>query len=542
MDALELIIGVVFVFGHSIVRFNQRFSEPCKAWAMTTKARYAVGAGAYGCSITLIYLLLIGIPGWMPKESLSGWPPAFSKPQLLGALLMTLLLPRVRGLKMADRWLRDFFQRRANIPYEMRRLSAELKQGRAYNIPEELQQRVRDHLEEKGFKANEVVFEEGNKPQHLLTRIAVLILQMDEWNKDPAFSLFLSDNQIQHQLLRNRFAAIRGDMLTLRRNGKPTKDSRAETWQNAVLDEANKLLSDICDFISQAVLQSAWRRSTRESQLRKLGFQAVTSDTAKPLGPVIWDNLISLTGSLFLLVFTAFVVVSYVRSEGPGQMLRKLLVMTLLIPLTQMIGVLAAIWPRQRVNFQPRLPHDPPRNLIYLIIAGGAYAIAFAVTVPAMFLLGERFDNADTWARIAVWSLLVPATVWSTAYNIDRTAQWSRWVDGLINVGLLWIAMFIVCVILGAEDTSQVISRFLIVGVIGFCIGSWIPRKYRESMASPTNSAGAAAPAPGMAVPNMVMPQPVPFVAAARNGRALYLKWEHVPDEDDAEELLPHVA
>lgn len=538
LDPLELTVGACFVFFHSFIRFNRRPAQPTPAWASTTKIRYVSGAIAYASVIILVFVIITHIPGILPDSLTSTWPAAFQRPPLLAALLLTVLLPQIGILKNWDAGIRDFFHRRASIPSAMRRLSAELQTGRTYEVPPQMKAQVQEYLVSKDFRDTDVRFEDGGKLRNLFTRITVLFLQVDKWPGDDVFSSFVTDNEGEHKLLQSRYAALRTDIRTVLRMRKPKTGSSAEKWLNEVLDDTKHFLADLCDFISRAVLQSGWRQQTREAQLRRLGFDLPQPSPPNVVSMDFWNVLISLLGSLLLLMFIMFVFIFRIfHPSSSNPYLKQVLVLTVLVAVMQFVAVMAATIPRRWMVFSRKKSEGPPVALIYMIIA---FSTAFAGTLlslAAQLLIEPRPWNFPKLLGMAIaWSLLGSATTLATAYNIDH--QRPPGVEGLINMVSLSIAMFIVCVLTGANDATQFIERFAVAGVVGFLIGIWIPRRYREesgllepapipSLTVPTAQPPAAAPAvPGTTpTPPQTAPQQPP-----QNLRPLFINWDQGDD------------
>jgi hypothetical protein len=520
---VALALGAAFVFLHSFVRFNRQSDQPTPAWASTTKVRYVGGAIAYSSFIILIYWAITRIPNMLPTSLVAGWPDAFQQPPLLAALLLTVLLPQIGVLKDWDSGIRDFFHRRASIPGAMRALSAQLQTGRDYEVPVEMRDRVVEYLDSRDFRPSDVRFDDDGKLRYLFTRITVLYLQVEQWESDPIFSSFVASDETEFQLLQSRYNALCSDIRTVLRMRKPERGSTAEKLVDEVLQRTKDFLRELCDFVSRAVLQSGWRQPTREAQLHRLGFGAAQPMPPGAVSTDFWNDLISLLGSLLLLLFVSFVLISRIpTTDLQTPTLKEVLVLTFLAAATQFFAVLCATVPRRWMVFSRAKPEGLPVALIYVIIAHVSFAIAALLSLGA----GAIMQPAPRYfpkllGRACSWAVLAPATTLATAYNIDHSGKRSRWVEGIINVVALWVGMFVVCVLTSENNKVEIVEQFAATGAVGFLIGAWIPRRFRKQSAAHPAAIGADPTAASPAATLLTPAPAVPLVPAAQATAAL---------------------
>jgi hypothetical protein len=533
----ELAVGTSFVFLHSLIRFNQRIAKPPKrvakppkAWASTTRVRYVLGATFYAALVTAVYWLIVGVPQLLPANLVTGWPAAFERPPLLAALLLTVLLPKVMELVRCDYGLRWVCQRFARIPKTQQLLSGELQSGRSYSVPEERRNEVTEFLLENGCRPSAVRFDNGNEPKQVFTRVTSLFLKVRGWSKDAPFINFIEDNEVDHELLCARYNVVRTNMLTLFRMNKTANGYKK--FGDDVCNEMRDYLVDLCDFISRGVLQSGWLPAAREAQLSHLGFKVAP---AKPQPSKIthefWNDLILLLGSMALLMFFSFVLAGFLRGLMPGaEQLKKVLILSVLVSTTQFVAVVAATIPRCWIDFKKG---KIPRFAVYLIVALVAYVGGVGLCAAAQLLLRPSSFN---FSMSLAWALLLPATTIATAYNIDAGARRIAWREGLVTAGAVWVAMTVICIVLGADDWLHAVGRFAVAGIMGFFIGWWIPRRYREesgmeraAFAVATNSSSGVAVTVGDG--KQVTGRP------SLDEKPLFLEWDRTDEEFDEPEL-----
>jgi len=163
---IDLTLGAVFVVFYAASRFN----TPRTNRSSTTAGRYFAGLFCYVLVGLAFYATLAHFPHLLAfalqgNEAPSApWAKELSRP-LLVALLLTVLLPKLPFLSELDNWIRKRLQDMAAIPYEVRRLSAQLRKGNL-DVPEELQAEVRQKLENNGFSVKDINFEAGRTQVH----------------------------------------------------------------------------------------------------------------------------------------------------------------------------------------------------------------------------------------------------------------------------------------------------------------------------------------------------------------------------------------
>src|SRR6266545_7600948 len=165
--AVDLLIGAVFIVFYAAGRFN----TPPTNRSSTTAARYFLALFGY-CLIGLtVYATLVLFPHLLAflkggdESAIPEWAEKLSRP-LMVALTLTVLLPKLPFLNEPDNWVRKQLQSMAAIPYEVRRLSAELRKANLA-VSEDLQADVRLRLINAGVTAKDINFEPGRTPMHL---------------------------------------------------------------------------------------------------------------------------------------------------------------------------------------------------------------------------------------------------------------------------------------------------------------------------------------------------------------------------------------
>ena len=159
MSALVILAGSLLVLLYTW----HRFSEPSANRSSTTAIRYYMAAAFYCLWGLFIYATLVIVLAASPdsaSRTLQGLIPTDLKSftaglplPILVALVLTMLLPKVPAIAYADGWVREQIEYMASIPYEVRRLAAELERsdvpgsGVTFALAPAAQERVRQRMQ-----------------------------------------------------------------------------------------------------------------------------------------------------------------------------------------------------------------------------------------------------------------------------------------------------------------------------------------------------------------------------------------------------------
>src|ERR1051325_6265690 len=204
-DTIDLLIGVAFILFYSSNRFNTPNTNRCS----TTAGRYYVALVLYCLAGLLFYLALVHFPNLVTffVQGEGGVVPDWAKElttPLLVTLLLTVLLPKLPLLSQIDSWIYKELQYMAAIPYEVRRLSAELRKAQSL-VSDEDQDLLREELGKGGFSPEEILFKPEQVPAHLWVRLGILFVKIDDWRSDRKMSRYLQDFPAELDNLRKRY-------------------------------------------------------------------------------------------------------------------------------------------------------------------------------------------------------------------------------------------------------------------------------------------------------------------------------------------------
>ena len=155
---IDFVLGVIFILFYA----GQRFNTPSTNRSSTTAGRYFASLFLYCLVGIAAYVVLVKFPHLMAfllkdnKDAVPGWASELSSPLLI-ALLLTVLLPKLPFLSNIDQWICQQLQNVAAIPWEVRRLSAELRNDKLELSADE-QSLIRQQLQDDGFDPRDIVF------------------------------------------------------------------------------------------------------------------------------------------------------------------------------------------------------------------------------------------------------------------------------------------------------------------------------------------------------------------------------------------------
>lgn len=501
----EFCLGATFVALHAYDRFN----TPQTNRGSTTAARYYIGLSAYLGLALLTYFVVGRYPGLLQAaggqlpEAMQGLAPA-----LVAALVLTVLLEKVPGFSAADRWLRSRIQHLASIPYEARRLSRKL-QSCAMSIGPEARERTLQRLRNSGFQLGDVQFEPADSVQHLWTRLTVLIDQLQAWAGEARFSGFMWGFAEDRTALEQRYAMLLQKALRRFRMAAELAASPADAKSAELLDalkaefreQAQHLHSDLCDFISRAVLQCRLSHSARLAELSAVGFHYAGDEPEARLSFNRLSTMFVLTAGILLF--------GMVVAGAQGGSFGTLLVKVIMIAIIYCVAIACALYPKDRWSWARRARNGERPTASYLLLGVAAALVGLAVsfiTKLALFKLDLDLVVADM-QRGYPWMLLSFSITVITAFQLDNPELPNRRLQPLLE-GILEAALLAVVAWLTFEWLKQtghaaatragflwmLLATTAINGfLIGFLVPSWYRRAPHEAGAMAVLRAPAAA-------------------------------------------------
>lgn len=484
----------------------ERFNTPPSNRASTTAVRYYSAASAYILIYLLAYIILLNYPTLTDRfieDAAEGSEQLKNLPaNVVVALLLSILIPKVPILSKADSKVRRFLQDLAAIPIEALRLSKEIHDI-PYVVPRRLQNEVTERMKTIGFKEENIVFEDGKSAEHLWTKITSVIYSLESWERDTRFAVFAHERVGQFERLKDRHKrltamAINCFTLVRQTDGGGPQDPMQQAVSRFCANfmaEADDLFQELCHYISQGVLKCKLTQGARCRELEDMGFLPPKEE---PVRAVSINQVLTLTGILLLLLLVNFVFVSPGTWEGREV---TLLMVTMIVSIYS-IAVMCAVYPKESWAFFQKKREKPFPVASYLLSGIAAVLISIPISLFFKTLIYSKGDPKLTAAAIMAWkeflSVSYPwmfmafATAIFTAFLIDfeppKTvpAKWHRWLEGAMQAGgtalASWFVHWWLVGVSQSQENVPLLFRVLLVSaIVGFVLGFIVPTWYSRA-------------------------------------------------------------
>lgn len=507
---------IVMILGGILVLVNafERFNTPPSNRATTTAARYYTAASVYLMIYLLAYFLLLYYQDLLNLllKLLNQEPFDKSLPAgVVGAILLSSILPKIPGFSAIDQKLRKSFQNLAAVPIQALRLSREIYEA-PFSVPTEFRQRVRDHLAGLGFNEADVVFEPQESAQSLWLKNAILLLQLKDWNEQASFSEFCKERNEQLKRLTERYQKLTGmaqNCFNLVREvdgrdaGHPMEIPVKKFYAN-FKEQADDLFRELCQLTSQGILKCRLTRGSRYRSLKEMGF---TLGEGARAAAVSIHQFLLLFGLLMVLLSINFIIVFPTWDKG-----EKALLMSFMIVSVYSAAVLCAVLLKDKLPGFQRSPGQFPPCGAYLVT--GLAAVAASILICLFFKtliffkavpgLSEAFILA--WREFKLESYPWMFQAFSTAIIISVLIDYPpprgvpekhwRFAEGAIQGGLTaasalfvrwWLSVILPWDAALPNLTAVCAVSALVGAVLGFIVPSWYRQAKRKEQ-TPTGN------------------------------------------------------
>jgi hypothetical protein len=527
-NLLVVAIAGVFVAIYWLDRFNvpernkvatrtekERFHLPATNRSSTTASRYYSAAVAYCMIGVALYLLLIFSPeAWrhlvevMKAEGAGTLPPWLNEASspFVVALALTILVPKLPGLKQGDVWLRRRLRYYAAIPEEVRRLSKQLRasddpavETHTFTAPEEARKAVRNGLTAElaedvkaGVDLNQwIVFEPIVGSADLArrwTKTEVLMRQVRAWEADEGFRRFMVHQSDQIEVLHVRRNALLKRMRELMRVSRAITSSEGTqalaAYREVIAEDARQFLHDLYDFMSAAVLSRNRTKGQISAALGQLGFEVEW----RPLRLTVHE--LALAGILAFLVMISGFLLATVPSKK--MTIGHALGISLVVSFASAGAVFSAVMPRDKGwAIARRRASDLPAWGCYLLSGG------LAMLLQSPFSLGFRIVREpslrEAWQMFLArdvrgWLWISFAVAAGLAALVDRERPiGSAWLgrrasllEGLLLGAGLGFSGIVIALVLG-ERNAPLVPVVTMLAVLGVVLGLVVPSIYRNA-------------------------------------------------------------
>jgi len=511
-DYIEIILSTVLI----AIYAHQRFNTPATVRTSTTACRYYSASAIYLMIYLLTFFLLYHFPQLreLLERLLQGLsieiPEGFDqKTPMYFAILLSVMIPKLPGVKHFDHHLRMYLHRLAAIPYEAIRLSKELQQGE-YRIPGSMRDSLLDTLQERGFERRDIDLDSDDSLIQRWAHIASLMQQLRLWEQDAKFSAFVIDREQQYERIKEHYKRItemaRNAFVLFRQAGEqpglePLQEANGKFRTNLYLEE-KAIYSEICDFISHGILKSCFSYGARRGKLMSMGFQNAHEN--RNAGFSI-NHTIVLFALLLVMVMTTF---SLFRPEGRA--FQTVLLISTMIVSIYSTAVVCAILPKRSFSlfqyagsgFYPAFGYTLSGVAAALFGIGISLffkTLIFATGDQQSLALGDAFDQA--WGDFAQekypWTLMSFATAAATAFLIDwrqpawLAAPWRRFAEAGILAGVLAVIAaslvhpWLTSLVPEGGRLPRLEAILAIQTVAGLVIGYFVPNWHRQFSSTP---------------------------------------------------------
>lgn len=482
---LYVLVGSVCIVAFGIERFN----TPPTNRSSTTAHRYYLAATAYVAFGLVAYAFLVRFPTLLGQAFPSLQGALGNSPELVAAVALTVLLPRVAFLSNLDESFRKRLQVMASIPAEARQLAAELRKARLV-IAGDWFRRVESELFENGFHAGELQSWDERSLGFLWAKITALRLNLEDWETDRRYSRFVARFEKEFRQLKERYDELAPRAAKRIRMASADVELANDLYGEAIREYVNdfrtrcrRLFADICEFSSRGLLQCELRYGARVERLSFLGFQVQLVPRSLNLNHYV---------ALFTAFLAIFVVAFTVASPGQGLAIDEMLQRSVMIAAIYAGSVYCALVPKERRRrLEGSLTVRDRPYATYVASALAAVVLGQAISLGSRLVLLMNVAKAwDDFNRGLPWALMSAATAFVAAWAMDdRPSEvMSRGRLRLLEtLGVAFVEILISVLVhgwlvqraLGHVPPLAFIAA--ISGFIGGVIGCLVPTWYREA-------------------------------------------------------------
>jgi hypothetical protein len=498
---------VQWIFGAAVVLVYaaDRFKTPRPTRWTTTFWRYWSAWCGYLVAMTGIFMLLGGAFTVIDASTLVTLLDIEAAPidaklpgPVMSALLLTSLLPHVRVLRNIDSSVKEWFERVGNIPYEVRELSARLREAAYDPSPPVLGNLVpqlgRFGVDPKWLK------EPSSTIKQPWAQVVTLFAQAQAWEGARGYARYFDENKAALNEIEAKLDSM-GEVLqplALAELDSSHESALVPPIRKQIANDIAKLRKALFDYVSGGVLNEARNHAQRYTALTQLGFTGLPTMRS----PLSANDIVLVMGLVFLaILFIPLVARRFVDPVPLAGQMR----LFILIPTIYAISVVAAIYPKSAWRFASREAGESRPVAAYAASAALAAIAAFVVALLLRFAFdaqGNVFQVlampgafAKAWATSLdrwPWQLstffVTVAIAWLADDWCDAKPEpaWLRWMEAvalcLICVALQWavVQLFAAARNPMAEVMLEHLGTTLAIpAVIGAGIGWLVPHTYR---------------------------------------------------------------
>lgn len=487
-------------------RAMQRYDTPETNRLTTTRNLFLFSAACYVMASVAVYWVLSEIilkPGVLQilgVQDVTNLLARYTAPPVLAAVLLTTLLPQVPGLKAADGFMLERFQKLGRIPYGVSHLADQLTLNRLGLTQFDLKASA-DWIRAEPDVPNDLIarlqIADPGTSEGLFTTLLVLHRSVSALWAEPAYGRFFRKQSAVWDQLKAHFEVFAAqsqaffvlfDQLTPRASADASNKA-LKTARRRYLAFGEEFRVATADFTARALTAVEPSGAAISQRLRRLGF--ATEEIACPKLPI---GEFLFMGSMLVVALLAVVCLVPPRSETmPGPLV------AFVIGATQTCALLLAVLPKLRWAFFRPKPEGGMPYLGWLAAAAAAGVLALVIDRGVLALvhrdLGFALPSQQT--PLAPSCIMAAALTLAIGILCDLDlgiGRFRRLAEGALAGSAMVFAIALCLGLLKLPSATRDVAPvwwfpFALSFALGFVPGSIAPHLYRAARAEPQAAA-----------------------------------------------------
>jgi len=508
VSKIDYVIGAVFVFIYAI----DRISNPKMNMETTTLERYWTMLLFYALASITLYLIAASTLQFIDRDILKLFLPGvefdsrLSTP-LFVALIMTILLPKIRVLVNIDEEIRTELRRRASMSSIASNLSHILESS-PLQLSEARRDEIIDLLAEQEIEEQDVIFDYDGSAQYLWTRISILLRSMRNWETDARYRGFIDSHLTEWNRLIEHSEVIEAKAIRCFRlqyvAGKDEKlISALKDCRRHYTGQLSTLLTQICDFMAKAIAQCQPTPKARRDALVAIGINA-RINVGYTIHQITMVFLMAFVVTLLLpLVIDhvkAFFTGAITDNKGSHTFFKPYMFK---IAIGYAIASLIALQMHFRLLRTEMSERNRPWGNYFIaacIAVGLSIVVAFLIDAFSLMLgLGKAETIVDIPRRFIeaswIYQLRVGVLTFLLCYLLDtpmkRSPRMQQLFDTIItSLAMLAVGFFILSYLKTVAPARTPDELRFVIGmlVLGAMVGYWLPSSARQALEQVTDA------------------------------------------------------
>lgn len=474
------LVGLFLVFIFALDRFDSpshKQGQSQLSWKKysTTSSKYYTGLILYIVVYFIFYHVII-LVGKEPLSKLIDQNLQELPIELISALILTVLLPSVKGIKEFDTLIKNKIYQLVNIPFEVQYMANRIEASKV-KITENEHNAIIDKFIDHGMNKKSLnkllddkIISKSIKAEFLISQLATCLNKKSYKDFSIHYSANVERLNDQHEdvLLLiatyvNSSASIRQDKSILKKLNKDT----------------DQVLKDIYNLISMAVISRFTSDKGRIERLSELGIKIENKDKR-----FSWDMVAMIFMGIFILYFLKYTF------EARNSEFKSNLTLSAQIAIAYCIAVFWAVYPKTK-NWGIAKQENSHRNYSYYLLAGLLTFVTYAA-VRVLFELASDNDMSQYLSKpfLTYMPYQIPSamTALLLCFMLEtKTTKNIRYIDLVVGAAalpaFLFLAKFIISTNTGRPlsiDTHDIMVSTLAGTLIFYNVPYWYSRAKRS--------------------------------------------------------------